>query len=117
IAALLGTKRGSPWVVPDETKLVITHCASRGTARVNTFGEVARCSHPPGINTSLFPGRPLVDVVLHEPVCFLSACSLRRPRPADQLNVGKRQASKGITDRYQRLWRSLQNHVHLRVKI
>src|SRR3954452_14375484 len=44
IDALLGTKRGSPRVVPDETKLAIANCASRGTARSKTFGAVGHWS-------------------------------------------------------------------------
>jgi hypothetical protein len=34
------------------------------------------------------------------------ACSLGRSRSAAQLNVGKRPASKGVTKRYEGLWRS-----------
>ena len=44
IDALLGTKGGSPRVVPDETKLAITNRASRGSARSQTFGAVQHCS-------------------------------------------------------------------------
>src|ERR1700761_8523955 len=40
IDALLGTKRSSPRVVPDESKLAATNCASRGSARSQTFGAV-----------------------------------------------------------------------------
>ena len=47
------------------------------------------------------------SVALHEPVCFSNACSLRRSRSAAQLNVGKRRASKGVTERYESLWRSV----------
>src|SRR6476646_8286732 len=44
IDALLGTKRGSPRVVPDETKLAITNCASRGTARSKIIGAMGHRS-------------------------------------------------------------------------
>jgi hypothetical protein len=44
IDALLGTKRRSPRVVPDETKLAFTNSASRSTARFNAFGAVEHCS-------------------------------------------------------------------------
>jgi len=44
IDALPGTKGGSPRVVPDETKLAIANCASRGSARSRTFGAVQHCS-------------------------------------------------------------------------
>src|ERR1700736_4024401 len=40
IDALLGTKRGSPRVMPDETKLALTNCGSRGSAKSMTFGAV-----------------------------------------------------------------------------
>jgi hypothetical protein len=30
--------------VPDETKLAITNCASRGSSRSKTFGAVGHCS-------------------------------------------------------------------------
>ena len=40
IDALLGTKRVSTRVVPDETKLAITNCASHGAARSKAFGAV-----------------------------------------------------------------------------
>src|SRR3954453_16753038 len=44
IDALLGTERGSPRVVPDETKLAITNCASRGTARSKIIGAMGHRS-------------------------------------------------------------------------
>lgn len=44
IDAPLGTKRRSPRVVPDETKLAFTNCASRGTATFDAFGAVEHCS-------------------------------------------------------------------------
>jgi hypothetical protein len=44
IDALPGTKRGSPRVVPDETKLAIADRASRGSARSKTFRAVGHCS-------------------------------------------------------------------------
>jgi hypothetical protein len=39
-------------------------------------------------------------------VHFSNACSLRRSRAAAQLHVGNRRASKGVTERYEGLWRS-----------
>lgn len=106
IDALLGTKRGSPRVVPDETKLPITNCASRGTARSKTFGAIGHWSlsswgYPRCSSIVLF-----FTVALHEPVRFSNACSLRPSRSAAQLNVGKRRTSKGATERYEGLWRS-----------
>src|SRR6478609_7093560 len=65
IDALLGTKRGSPRVVPDETKLAITNCASRGTARSEqsgigvSFGTILACS----------------SIVLFSPSHFISLCA------------------------------------------
>src|SRR6476646_11094392 len=102
INALLGTKRGSPRVVPDETKLAITNCASRGSARSMSFGAVGHCSLLLPLS-SLFVDHPFFTVALHEPVRFSNACSLGRSRSAAQLNVGKRRASKGVTDRYEGL--------------
>jgi hypothetical protein len=46
-------------------------------------------------------------VTLDAPVRVFNACSLRRSRSAAQLNVGNRPASKGVTERYEGLWRSL----------
>jgi hypothetical protein len=43
IDAPLGTKRGSPRVMPDETKLAIANCASRASAGSKTFGAVWHC--------------------------------------------------------------------------
>src|SRR6201987_2180565 len=77
IDALLGTKRGSPRVVPDETKLAITNCASRGTARSKIFGAVGHWSLLL-VLSSLFVDRPFFTVALHKPVRFSNACSLRR---------------------------------------
>ena len=46
IDALLGTKRGSPRVVPDETKLPVTDRASRGFVRPETFRAVGHYRLP-----------------------------------------------------------------------
>jgi hypothetical protein len=43
ISALLGTKRNSPRVVPDETKLAITDRASHRLVAPMTFGAVEHC--------------------------------------------------------------------------
>src|SRR6478672_7476301 len=75
INALLGTKGGSPRVVPDETKLAITNCASRGSARSKAFGAVGHCSLLL-VLSSLFVDHPFFTVALHEPVRFSNACSL-----------------------------------------
>src|ERR1700720_1081511 len=56
--------------------------------------------------SSLFVEHPSFSVALHQPVRLSDACSLRRSRSAAQLNVGKRRASKGGTERYEGLWRS-----------
>src|SRR5262249_40484266 len=103
--ALLGTKRGSPRVVPDETKLAITNCASRGSAGSNTFGAVGHCGLLLALS-QLFVDHPFFTVALDEPLRFSNACSLGRLRSAAQLNVGNRPASKGLTERYEGLWGS-----------
>src|ERR1700736_3749090 len=105
IDALLGTKGGSPRVVPDETKLAITDCASRGSARSKTFGAVQHCRLLLALS-SLFVDHPFFTVALHQPVRFCNAFSLRQLRSAAQLNLGKRRASKGVTERYEGLWGS-----------
>jgi hypothetical protein len=46
------------------------------------------------------------SVALHQPVRCSDACSLRRPRSATQLNVGKRRASKGVTKTIRRFMAS-----------
>jgi hypothetical protein len=43
IGALLGTKGGSPRVVPDETKLAIANRATRGSVRLKTFETSRHC--------------------------------------------------------------------------
>ena len=91
IDALLGAQRGSPRVVPDETKLAITDCASCGSARSKTFGATGHCSLLL-VLSSLFVNHPFFTVALHEPERFSNACSLRRSRSADQSDVGNRQA-------------------------
>ena len=68
IDALLGTKRGSPRVVPDETKLATTNSASRGTARSKTFGAVGHWSLLL-VLSSLFVDRPFFTVALHKSLC------------------------------------------------
>ena len=98
IDALLGTKRGSPRVVPNETKLAIANCASRSSARAKTFGAVGH------VFSSWYYRRldhPFFTVALHEPVRFFNATCLRRSRSAAQLHVGKRRASKGVTEPYE----------------
>ena len=103
IDALRGTKRGPPPVVPDETKLTITNCASRGSARSKTFGAGGHCSLL--LNRSC-PLIILITVALHEPVRFSNACSLRRSRSTAQLHVGNRPASKEVTGPIRRFMRS-----------
>jgi len=66
IDALLGTKGASPRVVPDETKLAITNCASRGSARSKIFGAVQHCSLLL-VLSSLFVDHPSFTVALHDP--------------------------------------------------
>jgi hypothetical protein len=55
--------------------------------------------------SSLFVDHPFFTVALHEPVRSCNAFSLRRLRSTAQLNVGNRRASKGVTERYESLWR------------
>jgi hypothetical protein len=43
----------------------------------------------------------LFSVALHQRVRLSDACTLRRSRSSAQLNVGKRRASKGFTERYE----------------
>src|SRR5258708_10914532 len=105
IDALLGTKRGSPRVVPDETKLAITNCASRGSATSKTFGAVQHCNLLL-VLSSLFVDHPSFTVALRELVRFSNSSSLRRSRSPAQLNLGHRRASKVVTERYEGLWRS-----------
>ena len=66
--ALLGTKGGSPRVVPDETKLAITNCASRGAARSRTFGAVQHCSLH-------WYYRRCSSIILFSPSHFMSLCA------------------------------------------
>src|SRR3954453_15903624 len=90
IDALLGTERGSPRVVPDETKLAITNCASRGTARSKIIGAMG--------HRSLLYRRCSSIILFHRrtawPVRFSYACSLGRSRSAAQLNVGNARPTK-----------------------
>jgi hypothetical protein len=69
IDALLGAKRGSPRIVPDETKLAIANCASRGSTRPKTFGAVQHRSLLL-VLSSLFVDHPSFTVALDEPVHF-----------------------------------------------
>jgi hypothetical protein len=101
IDAPFGTKGGSPRVVPDETKLSITNCASCGSARSRIFGAVQHCSLLL-VLSSLFVDYPFFTVALHEPVRLSDACSLRRSRSAVQLHLGNRPASKGVTETIRR---------------
>jgi hypothetical protein len=104
IDALLGTNRGSPRVVPEETKLAVTDCASRSSAVSRTLGAVAHVVFSCSIG--LFDEHPFRTVALDDDVRFPEACRLRRLRSTAQLNVGKRLASKGIAELYEGLWRS-----------
>jgi len=61
-------------VVPDETKLAITNCASRGSARSKTFGAVWHCSLLL-ILSSLFVDHPF------SPSHFMSLYALERIQP------------------------------------
>ena len=101
IDALFGTKLGSPRVVPDETKLAIANCASRGSTRSKTFGAVWHCRLLL-VLSSLFVDHPIFTVALHWPVRFSNACNLRRSRSTAQLHVGNRPASKGVTETIRR---------------
>jgi len=76
IDALAGAKRGSPRIMPDETKPAITDCASRDPVRPVTFQAVRHFS-------------------LLRPVRILDASRLRGSSPAAQLSAGRRRASKG----------------------
>ncbi|MGY4434885.1 hypothetical protein ACVWWO_007362 [Bradyrhizobium sp. F1.13.1] len=106
IDALLGTKRRSPRVVPNETKLAITNCTSRGTGRSKTFGAVGHCTLL-SVLSQLFVDHPIFIVALDEPVRFSDARSLRRSRSAAQLNADIRPASRWVTERYEGLGRLL----------
>src|SRR5215831_14228082 len=98
IDALLGTKRGSPRVVPDETKLPVTDRASRGFVRPETFRAVGHCCLP----WWLFVDHPFSHRTSGACAHF-RCCSLRLSQAATQLGVGRRRASKGITERYEGL--------------
>jgi hypothetical protein len=86
--------------MPDEAKLAITNCASRGSATSKTFGAVQHCSLLLK-RSLLFVDHPSFTVGLHEPLRFSNACRLRRARSPAQLNVGIRLASKAVTERYE----------------
>jgi hypothetical protein len=79
IDALLGTKGGSPRVVPNETKLAITNAH-------RTALPDLRLSEQLGIVVSSWYYRrcssiiPCFTIALYEPVHFSNACSLRRSR-------------------------------------
>jgi hypothetical protein len=72
IDALLGTKGGSPRVVPDETKLAIANRATRGPARPKAFGKVGHFSLLL-VFSLLSADHPFFTVALHAPVCFSNA--------------------------------------------
>src|ERR1700751_3124390 len=69
IDALLGTKRGSPRVVPDETKLAITNCASRSSAGSKTFAAVGHCGLLLALS-QLFVDHPFFTSHLMRPCAF-----------------------------------------------
>ena len=73
IDALLGTKRGSPRVVPDETKLAITNCASRGSARL--------LSEQFGIVVSSWFYRSCSSIILFSPSHVMSLCAFATHTP------------------------------------
>jgi hypothetical protein len=106
IDAVLGTKRGSPRVVPDEAKFAITDCASRGSSKSKTFGAVEHCSLLL-VLSSLFVDHPFSRS--H----FMSSCAFQRIQPktwrsAAQLNVGKSsgiQRGQGTIRRFKELER------------
>jgi hypothetical protein len=105
IDALLGTKLGSPRVVPDETKLALTNCAPRGSARSKTFGAVWHCSLLVVLESLLVehPFSPSHFISLY---AFSNACSIRPSRSAAQLHVGIVRHLKASPKRYKGLWRS-----------
>jgi hypothetical protein len=77
IDALPGAKRSSPRIMPDETKLALTDCASHGLVRPVTFQAVRHCFLP------------------FWPVCISDALRLRGLSPTAQLSAGRARASKG----------------------
>ena len=93
-----GTKLSSPRVVPYETELAITHCASRLSATPEIFGAVGHC------RLLLVLSQLFVDH-LFSPSHFISPCtfpmSVRRARSAAQLNVGTCLASVEVTETIQ----------------
>jgi hypothetical protein len=102
IDALLGTKLGSPRVVPDQTKLAFTDCTSRGFAGSRTFGAVGHCCLLL-VLSSLFVDHSFFTVAFHKPVRFSNPCILGRWRSAAQLSGGNRQSSKGASELYEGL--------------
>ena len=84
IDTLSGAKWGSPRIMPDETKLALTHCASRGPVSTVTFEAVSHCSLPWSVRPSF-------------------ACRLRRSLQAPQLSAGRDRASKWGTKPIRRL--------------
>ena len=75
IDALFGAKRRSPRIMPDETKLVLTDCASRDPVCPLTFQPARHCSLPWSVRLPF-------------------ACRFRRSSPAPQLSAGRRRTSK-----------------------
>jgi hypothetical protein len=74
IDALLGTKRGSPRVVPDETKLPVTDRASRGFVRPETFRAVGHYRLPLD-SWWLFVDHPFSSSHFQEPVRISDAAA------------------------------------------
>src|SRR6516164_9214674 len=84
IDAFPGAKRGSPRIMPYETKLAITDCASRSRVRPVTFHAVRHCS--------------LLLACAHFGRMRLGGSS-----PAPQFSAGRLRASQGGRQRYQGL--------------
>jgi hypothetical protein len=98
IDAFPGTKRGSPRIVPNETKLSITDCASRGSARFVTFEAAWHC-----FLLSLSRSRCSFLFAVSWLVRVSDPCSLGQSRPAAQLSVSRSRVSNGVTKRYEGL--------------
>src|SRR5246127_377821 len=94
IDALPGTQRGAPRVVPDETKLAITNCASRGPGRSNTFGEVGHCCLG---SIAVVRRSSISHRRTCKPVRFSDPCSLGRSQSTTQLHEGNHPAPEGFT--------------------
>jgi hypothetical protein len=84
-----GTKRGPPRVVPNETKLAITDCASRSFAMFKTFGAVQHFWSPLGFIV-VFAELSSFAIARNEPAPLLSNASiLRRSGRSAQSDQGK----------------------------